>query len=133
MMKITNNKDVGLLLLRVVIGISMFAFHGLPKLAGGSQAWAKLGQSMQLIGIHFLPTVWGFSAALVESVGALLFIIGFQTRINSVLLAFTMLMATIMHMAAGDGWSRSSHAIELMAVFVAYAFIGAGRYSVDKK
>ena len=133
MNKLTNNKDLGLLLIRVAIGICMFAFHGLPKLSGGVNTWTKIGQTMQTIGINFLPTFWGFSAALVESIGALLFIIGLQTRISSVFLAFTMLMACVMHFSKGDSWSSTSHAIELMTIFIAFAFMGPGRYSVDKK
>lgn len=130
---INNKKDIGLLIIRVVIGMTMFAFHGLPKITGGPETWKKIGESMRYVGIDFLPTAWGFAAAIVESLGAFLLVIGLWTRPTSLLLAFTMLIAVIMHLAKGDGWNVASHAIELMAVSVAFMVGGAGKYSVDKK
>src|SRR5690606_25550170 len=128
-----NKKDLGLLLLRVVVGTTMFAFHGLPKMAGGPELWEKIGSSMTNVGIHFFPTFWGFSAALVETVGAILVILGLQNKPASLLLAFTMLIATVFHLMNGDGMARASHAIELCAIFLAIFLIGPGKYSIDKK
>ncbi|WKK59017.1 MULTISPECIES: DoxX family protein [unclassified Sphingobacterium] len=129
-----NSKtDIGLLIIRVVIGTTMIAFHGIPKLMGGVEGWTKIGQSMQAIGINFLPTVWGFSAGFTETVGSFLLILGLWTRPASSLLAFTMLIAAIMHLSKGDGLSGASHAIEFLAVYVAFAIMGPGRLSVDKK
>ena len=128
-----NKKDLGLLLLRVVVGATMFAFHGFPKMAGGPELWEKIGSSMANLGIHFFPTFWGFSAALVETVGAVLVILGLWSRHASLLLAFTMLIATVSHLMSGDGMARASHALELGAVFLAIFFTGPGKYSIDKK
>ncbi len=129
-----NSKtDIGLLLIRVVVGITMIAFHGIPKLMGGVEGWTAIGKSMQNIGINFLPAVWGFSAGFTETVASFLLIIGLWSRPASWLLAFTMLIAMIMHLSKGDGLSGASHAIELMAIYIAFAIMGPGRLSVDKK
>lgn len=104
-----NSKtDIGLLIIRVVIGTTMIAFHGIPKLMGGVEGWTKIGQSMQTIGINFLPTMWGFSAGFTETVGSFLLILGLWTRPASWLLAFTMLIAVVVHLSKGDGLSGAS-------------------------
>lgn len=128
-----SKTDIGLLIIRVVIGVSMMAFHGLPKLMGGVDTWTKIGQSMQNIGINFLPTVWGFSAGFTETVASFLLILGLWTRPASWLLAFTMLVAAVMHFSKGDGLSGASHALELLAIYVAFGIMGPGKISIDKK
>ncbi len=128
-----NKRDLGLLILRVVVGVTMFAFHGLPKMMGGPDLWGKIGSSMGNLGIHFLPSFWGFSAALVETVGAILVILGLWSRPASLLLAFTMVIAMVSHLMNGDGLSQASHALELCAIFLAIFFTGPGKYSIDKK
>ncbi|SKB80329.1 putative oxidoreductase [Sphingobacterium nematocida] len=133
MSTVNTKKDIALLILRVTIGLTMLIFHGLPKLMGGPEKWKKIGLSMGNLGIDFLPSVWGFSASIVESLCALFIVLGLWTRPNSILLAFTMLIATISHLTAGDGFNVASHAIELMAVFIALFLTGPGKYSVDKR
>ncbi|MDR2284088.1 MAG: DoxX family protein [Sphingobacterium sp.] len=128
-----TKKDIGLLILRSTIGLCMLTLHGLPKLTGGPATWEKVGSAMGNLGINFFPVVWGFSAAIVETLCALFLVIGLWTRPNSILLALTMLIATIQHLSHGDGFSVASHAIELMAVFIAIFLMGPGKYSVDKR
>ncbi|ERJ58605.1 DoxX family protein [Sphingobacterium paucimobilis] len=129
----STKKDIGLLILRATIGICMLTLHGLPKLMGGPDMWNKVGLAMGNLGINFFPIAWGFSAAIVESLCSLFIVIGLWTRQNSILLAFTMLTATITHLSQGDGFNTASHAIELMSVFIALSLIGPGKYSVDKR
>ena len=126
-------KDVALLIIRVAIGGSMLAFHGIPKLIKDPENREKIGSAMHKIGITFMTSFWGFSAMLAESVGAALIILGLFTRPTSLILAFTMLIATITHLANGDGIIKASHPMELMFVFIALAIAGAGKYSIDKK
>ena len=125
-------RNTGLLILRVGLGVMMIT-HGFPKLAGGPTGWEGLGGSMKVIGIDFLPVFWGFMAAAAEAVGGLFLILGLFFRPVNVLLAFTMLIATLVHFGKGDGLSGASHAIELGIVFFSLLFIGPGKYSIDKK
>jgi len=128
-----NSKDIGLLIIRLVIGITMIAFHGLGKLMGGPDTWTKIGGSLNNIGINFTPMLFGLSASLIETVGSLLFILGLWTRPVAALLGMTMLIAAINHLSRGDGFSGASHAIELLAVYIGFILIGPGRFSIDKK
>ena len=133
---LSKYRDTGLLLLRVLIGLS-FLIHGLPKLTEGPDLWIKLGKSMQFVGVGAYPIVWGLMAALSESLGGFLLLIGFMFRPACLFLLITMAVATIMHFNTTPGgllekWSVASHAIELGSVFLSLLLIGPGRYSVDK-
>lgn len=128
---LTKYRDFGLLFLRIGLGLMMF-FHGLPKLQGGPEMWAKVGGAMALIGIDFLPAFWGFMAAFTETAGGILLIAGFLFRPAALLLSFTMLMAFVMHFKSGDSFGTWSHAVELAIVFVSLVLIGPGRFSVDR-
>ena len=127
-----RNKDFGLLIIRAGIGLSMLTLHGLPKITGGIDKWTAIGGSMKVIGINFLPVFWGFAAAATETFGAFLLILGLFHRPVSALLAFTMLIATLVHLNNGDGISVASHAMELGLVFFGLIFTGPGKYAVDK-
>ena len=122
----------GLLILRVGIGISIF-YHGLPKLTGGVDTWTAIGSSLSAFGIDFAPTFWGLLAALTESVGGILFALGLFFRSATVFLAGMMAVALGTHLMAGDGFMIYGHALDLLIVFVATFFIGAGKLSLDNR
>lgn len=124
--------DVGLLVLRLGLG-GMFIGHGWPKLAGGAAKWAKLGTAMGHLGIDVWPTMWGFMAAISESLGGLLFALGFLFRPATALLLATMVVATATHLGKGDGFMGASHAIEIGIVFAAMLLAGPGRFALDEK
>jgi putative oxidoreductase len=126
------NRDLGLLLLRIALGI-MFMLHGWPKIAGGGEKWTAIGGSMSSFGIEFMPGFWGFMAAFTEFFGGFLFIIGLFFRPVNLLLLLTMIVATAKHAAAGDGFIGYSHALEAGILFFSLLFIGPGRYSLDAK
>lgn len=124
-------KDLGLLILRIGIGL-MFILHGWPKLTGGPEKWEQIGTTMELLGVNFAPVFWGFMAGFAEVVGGALIMFGFFFRIACILLVITMLVASIRHMAAGDGFGGYSHALEAAILFLSLLFIGPGKFSLDK-
>jgi putative oxidoreductase len=134
-MKAPNySTDLGLLILRIGIGL-LFILHGLPKLAGGPEAWEGLAQN----GLPFLPAgtvsiVFGLAAAIAEFGGGLLLILGRYHRIACAALAATMAVAFstklgdvtgLMDFAYKAGWP-----LELFIVFVALFFTGPGRHRI---
>jgi putative oxidoreductase len=128
-------RDLGLLILRLGIGIIMLTLHGWGKITGGPELWAKLGGGMQNLGIRFLPVFWGLLAALSESLGSVLLVLGLFFRPAAAALAFTMFVAALFHLnlpagAPNAGWDGASHALELMTVYVALALLGPGKYSL---
>jgi putative oxidoreductase len=129
---LSQYRDIGLLILRLGIG-TMMVFHGWPKLAGGIHQWEKLGNAMSTVGVNFFPAFWGFSSAMVETLGGVLLAIGFCFRPVSILMAFNFALATALLYKAGPHqfieWSRPA---EMLILFFSLIFIGAGKYSVDR-
>lgn len=129
--KLSRYQDFGLLLLRVGVG-AMMIWHGFPKLKGGPELWEKIGGAMANYGLHDFPRFWGFMAGFTESVGGLLFILGFLFRPACAFLVFMMITAAMQSYGSG-GMKMASHAIELGIVFLSMFIIGPGRFSIDKR
>jgi len=129
------NADLGLLALRLGAALSLMIFHGYGKISGGPELWAKIGTSMENLGIGFAPTLWGFFAAFAEFFCSLFVVLGVAVRPAAALAAFTMLVAVLRHLNLpadnpSHGWSGASHALELLSVFTALLFTGPGRYTI---
>lgn len=128
---LVKQSDAGILILRLVIGLAFIFVHGWGKFFGGPEFWSKLGGAMSNFGITFAPVFWGFMAAFTEFAGAILISLGLFTRTASLFLAFTMFVAFIMHTSKHDPWMFSIYPLEMLSVFTALSFIGAGKYSLD--
>lgn len=136
------HRDVGLLVLRVGVGLSVLLFHGWGKITAGPELWARIGTSMDGLGLAFAPTMWGFLAACAESAGSALLALGVLFRPAALALMITMFVAVSHHLGIpagerGAGWSGASHALELLVVYSGLFLTGPGRFHVrfrpDKK
>lgn len=128
----TCARDVGLLVLRIGIGL-MFLVFGYSKLAAGTERWTELGGAMSYLGVGFAPAFWGFMAAFAEFAGGLCLVLGLAFRIGCGLLAFTMFVAATMLLRTGAGFQTAAHAINMCIVFVSLLFTGAGRLSLASR
>ncbi|MCF7822994.1 MAG: DoxX family protein [Candidatus Marinimicrobia bacterium] len=131
LIKSDKYRDMGVLLLRVGIGIS-FMVHGYPKIIGGLESWTKLGKAFTDLGFDLLPGFWGFMAAFSEFGGGFLLAIGLLTRPASFLMFVTMIVALLMHLKQGDTFGRYSNALKSGVIFLSFLFIGPGKYSLDE-
>jgi len=127
-----NYKNFGLLLIRLGLGI-IFIYYGLPKLLGGPHNWEQTGRATGYVGIHFLPMLWGLLAALTETFGGFLVILGLAFRPVCLLLTITMVVAVFSQFGHGGNFGDASQALESAVTFAGFLFIGPGKYSVDKK
>ena len=110
----------------------MMVLHGWPKLAGGIQQWEKLGKAMNVIGISFFPGFWGFSSAMVETIGGVLIVLGFCFRPVAILMTLNFMVATIFVYKTTGQFIQWARPAEMMILFFSLIFIGVGKYSIDR-
>ena len=126
MLILNNFGDIGLLILRLVIGI-IFIYHGLPKLLNSSKMSGGMGMSATFI----------FILGLVEILGGLGSILGFYTQIAAIILSIVMLGAIYNKMFVWNvpfsksgviGWEFD---LMILGGILALLFLGSGNISID--
>jgi putative oxidoreductase len=124
-----SGADVGLLVLRVVLGV-LILLHGIGKLPPPPAFITSL------LAKSDLPTFLAYGVYLGEIVGPVLLIIGVWTRLGALLIVGNMLVALILvhtkdlfHLGPQGGYALELQAMYLFAA-LAIAFLGAGRFSV---
>lgn len=127
MKKLIHNPDLGLLIFRLFVGLSMAFAHGLGKFPPADGFIAKVGQ----MGFP-LPSVFAWSASLAEFLGGLLIAAGLYTRASSLFLGFTMLVAAF-GAHAMDPFSKKELSLLYFVACLLLLLQGAGRFSLDRK
>jgi putative oxidoreductase len=132
-----DRTDLGLLVIRVLIGFSMASLHGYGKLVAGPQMWAGLGGSMGPFGLGLPPVFWGFLAMAAEFFASIAIILGVAFRPAAAMLIINMLVAALHHLtlpagSQGAGLKPASHALELMVVFLGLFITGPGKYRLSR-
>ncbi len=126
----TTFNNIAQLISRLILGVILIA-HGWDKF--GITGLEGITGFFDSIGV---PAA-GFAApvvAIVEILGGVLLILGLFTRITGIVVALLMLGAAVFaHMGAGifvanGGWELVG---AIGAGFLAFAAVGAGRYSLD--
>lgn len=123
--KITGATDIALLIARVGIAVLMLT-HGVPKLM-----MLLSGDPVQF------PSVLGLGAELslglavfAEVFCSLLVLAGFTTRLATIPLILTMLVA-VFFIHASDPFAKQESALQYLLAYVVLLFTGSGRYSID--
>ncbi|QOR74075.1 DoxX family protein [Cruoricaptor ignavus] len=129
-MSFLKNNDLGIMILRVALGILML-FHGVAKIRFGT------GFVEGVFEQHGLPGALAYLAYLGEVLAPLLLIIGWRTRIAAALVAGTMVVAvlTAMQDKIATVTEVGAWGLEVPALFffgaLALVFTGGGRYAVS--
>lgn len=124
-----DNADLGKLILRLTLG-GLMLFHGISKLINGT------GFIEGLLASHGIPAFFAYGVFIGELLAPLMVILGYQTRIGALLIAFNMVVAIalvhgheLMRLSGNGGW-----ALELQGFFlftaIALIFLGPGRYKM---
>jgi putative oxidoreductase len=124
--------------LRLALGI-MILPHGLQKTFGWFGGYGFKGTMGYLTGTVGAPWIFAFLAILAESVGAVMLIAGFGTRVAALGLAGVMAVAAYQHSANGFfmNWTgaQKGEGIEFhllaLGMIVALLILGGGKWSVD--
>lgn len=127
-----TNADLGRLLLRITLGVSML-LHGVAKLQGGIDG---IAQGVASIG---LPGFIAYGVYVGEVLAPILVIVGWYSRIGAALIAVNMIFAiAIAHSAdlfkLGEqgGWALELQGFYLMTA-IALALMGPGRFSINER
>jgi len=128
------NRNLGLLVIRLGVGLTMLVLHGYGKLVGGPDAWGSAGSAMANLGITFAPAFWGFMAMFAEFACSILIILGVVFRPALILLGFTMFVGVVLHLnlpvASGQsGWSGASHALVYICAYAGLFLTGPGKFA----
>ncbi len=129
------------IILRISFAIMMLP-HGMGKVFGVFGVFGGMGFDKT---IHHMtenmgiPYIFALLAIVVEFLSTFAIIIGYQTRINALLLAIVMIVASTFHFQhgfymnwfgqkAGEGFEFHILAVGMM---LALAVLGGGKYSLD--
>lgn len=126
-------------IIRVTVAIVMLP-HGLQKLLGmfGGHGFKA---TMSFFTSNGTPAILAFLVIITESIGSLLILFGFTTRLWALMLSAVMLVATSMHTANGFfmnwGGTQAGEGFEyhilVLGITLALLIKGAGRWSVDRQ
>ena len=121
------NPELGLLILRAWLGLTMLINHGIPKLMKFNEMAEKFADPFGIGAKASLAL-----AVFAEVICSTLLVVGFFTRFAALALAITMGVAfATVHKWALSGPASGELAFMYLAGFLALVFMGAGRYSVD--
>lgn len=122
------NKDLGLLILRVVFGFVLLYGHGFEKMGtvfGGGEI-----QFFDPFGIGANTSY--ILAMIAEGICAILLILGLFWRIPALILSINFLFIFIFHaFQANDGFAVLELRYLYLFGFVALFFLGNGKYALD--
>jgi putative oxidoreductase len=125
----------GLLLLRVVVGLTMAA-HGSQKLFGWFDGPRLAGVKAMLGNFGFrLPALMALALGLTEFGGGTLFALGFLTPLAALGIVVVMLNAVaLVHFKNGFWAGKGGYEFNLvlLTVAVAVSATGPGRFSIDR-
>ena len=124
--------------LRLALGI-MILPHGLQKTLGWFGGYGFKGTMGYLTGTVGAPWIFAFLAILAESIGAIMLITGFGTRVAALGIGGVMLVAAIQHRSNGFfmNWTgaQKGEGIEFhplaLGMVVALLILGGGKLSID--
>lgn len=127
--------DVGLLILRLVVGLGLAA-HGAQKLFGWFGGYGIAGTGQFFEGLGFRPgRLHAFQAGVAEVFGGLFLAAGFLTPVAAAAILAVMLVAAVsVHLKAGFFAHAGGYEYTLVlgAAALALAFTGPGALSLDR-
>jgi putative oxidoreductase len=124
-----TNKDLGLTLLRVIVGV-VFLAHGYQKLfvwgiGGVTGAFTQMGIPA--------PHLSAYLATFAEFFGGAALLLGLFTRLAAIPVAFTMLVAILqVHLQGGFYAPKGvEYPLTLLAANIALVIAGGGAFALD--
>ena len=127
-----KNNDLGFLILRLTVGVLML-FHGINKMVFGISGITLMIESKGL------PAILSYGVYVGEVLAPILIIIGWRTRLASIVLLINMIFAvfvanpsSLLELTQHGAWASELGAFYLFLSVVLF-FTGAGKYSLSSK
>ncbi len=120
----STNTDIAILMVRVVIG-SLMLTHGIPKL---SSLFSGEVQFPPLFGLSATGSL--ALAVFAEVVCSLFIILGLGTRLATIPLIITMLVA-VLYIHAPDPFAKQELGLLYLLPYTALLISGSGKFSID--
>jgi putative oxidoreductase len=127
--------DVGLLMLRVSLGITFIAHGYLKVFTFGIKHAMEVFEAHTIWHIHMIPGWFAPAAAVIEWTGGILLILGFKTRLITPFLAAVAFGAGAVHFE--NGWNYTSkpdggweYGIFLFLCCIVVYLVGPGKYTL---
>jgi putative oxidoreductase len=128
----TTNEDFGKLILRLMVG-GLMLFHGIAKITGG------IGFITAQVTQAGFPEFLAYGVYVGEIVAPILLILGLKTKLSATVIAFTMVVAIylvhpndLLLTTKTGAWAIELQMFYLLSC-ISIIFLGAGRFSFDKK
>lgn len=136
------SQDLLLLIPRIVCGYLLTVEFGAPKFG---LPWSPADNNLGFFEVAFwfpndvaeygglfalAPAFLAWAGAFSEAVGAILLLLGFQTRIASFLILCTMLVAIFMQQIDNGLWNCLP-AMGFLWIGLFYMILGSGRFGID--
>ncbi len=118
---------LGLLILRIGAG-GMMIPHGWSKLS----KLISTGEFRFADPIGFGPEITLLFAIFSEFFCAILVLVGFKTRLATIPLIITMLIAALV-VHGSDPWSKQEFPLLYAVAYLGIGLLGAGKYSLDNR
>jgi putative oxidoreductase len=132
MKTLNRNTDIGLLILRLSLGVLMI-LHGISKLVYGP------GFIENIVLSSGLPSFVAYGVYVGEVIAPIFIILGYGTRIAAAIFAFNMLVAVGLVHASGifslnetGGWILELQGLYFFGALV-LVFTGGGKYALSNK
>ncbi|KGL51517.1 DoxX family protein [Porphyromonas canoris] len=126
-----RNKDLGILILRLSIGVMML-LHGIAKLQGG------MGPVQGMLEAKSLPAFIAYGVYIGEILAPLLLILGARTRLAALLFVFNCIAIIwlgghpVFSLNQYGGWGAELPGLFLFGALALF-FTGGGKYAVSTK
>ena len=128
-----RGRDLGLLVVRVVVGLT-YVYFGWISLMAGNSKWEGVGSAVGVFGLNGGHVYWGFAAAFAQFLGGVALVFGYLVRPAAFVLFCVMVTATVLksrglNFSAGNSVSETFYPLSMAAVMFMLFFTGAGRFS----
>ncbi|MEJ7643306.1 MAG: DoxX family protein [Chryseolinea sp.] len=125
-----HRKDIGILLLRIFIGIRLF--YGVIDNIVNWDRMIEFSGFLQSQGFS-APIFAAILSAYSQLIGSLCIFFGYKIRVASFVLIINFIVAMIVHLKLNDSFEAMTPPLAMLFSCLAFIFTGPGKYAILEK